>query len=61
LSVAIENPQLETVLQSLAASLPSTTRVWIGGAEAVNHRNLIHSLNWALIRDLEDLDDRLRR
>ncbi len=61
LSVAIENPQLETELRSLAESLPPSTRVWIGGAEAINHRDLIHSLNWVLIRDLEDFDDRLRR
>ncbi|HEY7913847.1 MAG TPA: MerR family transcriptional regulator [Blastocatellia bacterium] len=61
LSVANENPHLETELKTLASSLPPSTRVWIGGAEAVNHRNLVHDLNWVLIRDLEDLDDRLRR
>ena len=61
LSLVDQNPQTEKELRAIAAALPAGTRVWIGGGEALKHRELIHSLNWILIRDLDDLDDRLRR
>jgi hypothetical protein len=35
--------------------------VWIGGADAINHREFIERANWVFIRDLEDLEDRLKR
>jgi DNA-binding transcriptional MerR regulator len=54
-------PNTEEEFRALAKSLPAATRVWVGGAESLPHRELIHSLNWVLVRDLEDLDDRLRR
>lgn len=61
LSLVDNLPQSGTELQAIANALPAGTRVWIGGSEALKHRELIHSLNWILIRDLDDLDDRLRR
>jgi DNA-binding transcriptional MerR regulator len=48
-------------LEALAALVPASTRVWIGGAEAINLRDFIDRVDWVLIRDLDDLDDRLRR
>jgi MerR family transcriptional regulator, light-induced transcriptional regulator len=61
LSLVGELPNTEEEFRALAKSLPAATRVWVGGGEALQHRELIHSLNWVLVRDLEDLDDRLRR
>lgn len=48
-------------LKTIAETIPPNTRVWIGGAEAQNHRSLIEQANWILVRDFEDLDDRLKR
>lgn len=48
-------------LRTLAAQMPSVTRVWLGGAEAPMYRDLIERADWILVRDLEDLDDRLKR
>ncbi len=61
LSLVDENPNTEKELRAIADALPAGTRVWIGGGEALKHRELIHRLDWILIRDLDDLDDRLRR
>jgi Predicted cobalamin binding protein len=61
LSLVDSNPEIEKELRAIADALPATTRVWIGGDEALKHRELVHSLNWVLVRDLDDLDDRLRR
>ena len=48
-------------LRLLQQSLPMNTRVWVGGREALNHRAFIEQADWILVRDLEDLDDRLKR
>ena len=61
LSLISQHPELEKELHAIASALPADTRVWIGGSEALARRELIHSLNWVLVRDLDDLDDRLRR
>jgi MerR family transcriptional regulator, light-induced transcriptional regulator len=61
LSLIADRPGIENELEAIANDLPPGTRVWIGGAEAVNHREMIHRLDWIIVRDLEDLDDRLRR
>lgn len=61
LSLVDNNPEIEKELRAIADALPATTRIWIGGDEALKHRELVHSLNWVLVRDLDDLDDRLRR
>lgn len=48
-------------LRTLTAQMPSATRVWLGGSEALKYRDLIERADWILVRDLEDLDDRLKR
>jgi DNA-binding transcriptional MerR regulator/methylmalonyl-CoA mutase cobalamin-binding subunit len=48
-------------LEAIAAQLPAPTRVWVGGREAINLREFLDRVDWILIRDLDDLDDRLRR
>ena len=52
---------IEQELAALARLIPPATRVWVGGAEAPKHRGLIDRADWVLVRDLDDLDDRLRR
>lgn len=56
-----QNPQIAEELKTIADHTPSHTRVWIAGADATNHRELIEQANWILVRDFEDLDDRLKR
>lgn len=61
LSVATYSPQIEEEMESLSRRLPDSTRVWVGGAEAVRYKQFIERAGWSLVRDLEHLDDRLRR
>jgi len=41
--------------------VPFSTRIWIAGAEARRHEELISRANWILVADLEELDARLGR
>lgn len=59
--IAQENSQTAEELKAIADQVPAYTRVWIAGADAQNHRALIETANWILVRDFEDLDDRLKR
>lgn len=59
--VTTPTPEFEEELQAVARSIQPTTRVWIGGAEAPGYRKTIDNAGWVLIRDLDDLDDRLSR
>jgi len=59
--VALQDGQERPELQSIADGLPQNTRVWIGGGDAAKFRELIDRADWILLRDLDDLDDRLRR
>jgi MerR family transcriptional regulator, light-induced transcriptional regulator len=61
LSLVNQHPEATDELRALAQRLPVNVRVWVGGAEAIQYRELLHQLDWILIRDLDDLDDRLRR
>lgn len=61
LSLINQQPEADAELRALAQQLSAPVRVWVGGAEAIAYRELLHHLNWILIRDLDDLDDRLRR
>jgi MerR family transcriptional regulator, light-induced transcriptional regulator len=61
LSLIADHLDIEKELEAIANDLPAGTRVWVGGAEALSLRELIHRLDWILVRDLDDLDDRLRR
>jgi cobalamin-dependent methionine synthase I len=56
-----QNPDTEKELKFVAEQIPHNCRVWIAGAEAYNHRDLIEQADWILIRDFDDLDDRLKR
>ena len=60
LSIATGHPRTEEELASIARLVPISTRVWIGGAEAPKYEELIDRMNWILVRNLEELDDRLR-
>ena len=53
--------QIKRDIEELAGLLPPGTRVWVGGAEAPTYREVFDREGWVLIRDLDDLDDRLRR
>lgn len=59
--IAQENSQTAEELKTIADQVPAYTRVWIAGGDAQNHRALIETANWILVRDFEDLDDRLKR
>lgn len=48
-------------IEALAETVPPATRVWVGGAEAPGYRDILDRAGWITIRDLDDLDDRLRR
>ncbi|HKP13285.1 MAG TPA: MerR family transcriptional regulator [Blastocatellia bacterium] len=61
LSLVNQHPEAAEELNTLAQQLPASVRVWVGGGEAIQYRDLLHQLDWILIRDLDDLDDRLRR
>ncbi len=56
-----DNPQNRQELLEIAQSVPSYTRVWLGGQEAFQYRDLTEKYDWILVRDLDDLDDRLKR
>jgi len=56
-----ENVGITEELKAIADQIPPHARVWIGGEDAPNHRALIEQANWILVRDFEDLDDRLKR
>ena len=61
ISVVTQNPQAYEEMKTIAENIPSQTRVWVGGAEALKHRDWFERVDWILVRDLEDLDDRLKR
>src|SRR5262249_22604651 len=61
LSVVNSNPGTGEELRIIGEQMPSQARVWIGGAEAIRYRELIDKANWIMVRDFEDLDDRLKR
>jgi len=56
-----QNPSTPEELKFVAEQIPNNCRVWIAGPEAYNHRDLIEQADWILIRDFDDLDDRLKR
>jgi DNA-binding transcriptional MerR regulator len=61
LSLATEHDGIDEELEAISNLASASTRVWISGAGAGRHRKLIDHANWILVRDLEELDDRLRR
>lgn len=61
LTVSTPRVGIDQELNSISKQVAGSARVWIGGSEALKHRPFIDRANWVLLRDLEDLDDRLRR
>lgn len=61
LSVQTHSARLEAELEALLPLLPASTRVLIAGAGAVNYAMSIRRAGWTLVRDLCDLDDKLKR
>lgn len=59
--VNAQNSATEDELRALAQHLPPSLRVWLGGGDALRFRELIERNDWVLLRDLDDLDDRLKR
>ncbi|HSB12540.1 MAG TPA: MerR family transcriptional regulator [Blastocatellia bacterium] len=59
LSIPTSQPRTNDELEVLSRLLPSSTLVWLGGAAAIRHVPVIARANWILIRDLDDLEDRL--
>jgi methanogenic corrinoid protein MtbC1 len=59
--VSSDNGRTYNELASIAQGLPKNARVWVGGAHADKYSELIQEADWNLVRDLEELDDRLRR
>ena len=61
LSLQAYTARLEAELEALWRLLPPPTRVLISGAGAVKHALSIRRAGWTLVRDLCDLDDKLKR
>ena len=61
LSVSVAHSIVDDELRAISNALPISTRVWISGEEALKHRTIIERANWVLVRNLEELDDLLRR
>jgi DNA-binding transcriptional MerR regulator len=61
LSVATFHQYIDDELAAISRLIPFSTRVWIGGAEAARHSEILTRANWVLVRDFEELDDRLGR
>lgn len=59
--VSTQEDSLGSELQTIHETMPARTRVWIAGAEAMRRRDFVERANWILIRDFDDLDDRLKR
>lgn len=53
--------QITKDIEALAELVPPTVRVWVGGGEVPAYRATLDRAGWIIIRDLDDLDDRLRR
>lgn len=56
-----QNPGIAEELKFIAEQIPHNCRVWAAGAGVYNHRDLFEQADWILIRDFDDLDDRLKR
>jgi hypothetical protein len=61
LSITAGHPRIDDELRAISNVLPISTRVWIGGDEATGHRAIIERAHWVLVRNLEEMDDMLKR
>lgn len=61
LNVVTENYRINEELEMISRIVSDSTEVWISGTAAFRHRAHIGRANWSLVRDLEELDDRLKK
>ena len=61
LNVATENYRIDEELETISSVISGSTQVWISGTAAFRQRAHIGRANWSLVRDLEELDDKLTR
>ena len=61
LSLVAGHSGIDEELAAVSRLVPFSTRIWIGGAEAARHGELITRADWILVRNVEELDDRLGR
>jgi MerR family transcriptional regulator, light-induced transcriptional regulator len=61
LSVGTESYKIDEELDTISRIVSGSTEVWISGTEASRQRARIGRANWILVRDLEDLDTRLKK
>lgn len=61
LSIAGAHYRIDDELATISRIVSGSTRVWISGAGALSQREQIDRANWILVRDLDELDDRLMR
>lgn len=55
------NLELKQELSQLAQQISPLTRVWIGGSEAPQYKEIIEQAQWVLFSDLDELGDRLKQ
>jgi DNA-binding transcriptional MerR regulator len=61
LNLTSDDGRADLELEGISNLLSPSTRVWVVGAAAIKHKGLLDRSNWILVRDLEELDDRLGR
>jgi DNA-binding transcriptional MerR regulator len=61
LSLTSEDVRFDLEIEAISNLVPASTRVWIFGVGAIRHTGLPDRANLILVRDLEELDGRLRR
>jgi hypothetical protein len=61
LSVATESYKIDDELDTISRIVSGSTEVWISGTAASRQRDRIGRANWILVRDLEELDTRLKK
>jgi DNA-binding transcriptional MerR regulator len=59
LGVISNSPRIAEELASISRLAPLTTRIWVNGVAVDQYKDLIARANWVLIRNLEELDERL--
>ena len=59
LTLASMHLEIGEELAAVSRLVPVPTRIWILGAGAARHEDLITRANWILVRNIEELDDRL--
>ena len=61
LNLATGHYGISDELALVSRLVPFSTRIWIAGAEAPRHEELITRANWILVRNLEELEHQLGR